>query len=230
MADDLGNFMKPPYGDYHRIRQSPGCHHRPGRQLFGCPAVWGFIFQTSNVDQWGEITDNLGCELPVCWRLLKILGYLRMMTSNDFDPESFCNPKQFVAKSCRLASASPSARQPSFAAPAPVLALASPLVEPNTVWPCLTTVNMCSMAWRCLKVPKSIKHRQCAPPCLSLSPSLPLPCQIQTCGHQTPHIRHGYSNSTATVSHVTFSALWNHVVSLCCSNERMLVGSVLGVV
>ena len=162
-----------------------------------------------------------------CWRFLDICGWWLQMTSTQ---SLFATQKQFVAKSCRLASASPSARQPSFAAPAPVLALASPLVEPNTVWPCLTTVNMCSMAWRCLKVPKSIKHRQCAPPCLSLSPSLPLPCQIQTCGHQTPHIRHGYSNSTATVSHVTFSALWNHVVSLCCSNERMLVGSVLGVV
>lgn len=155
-----------------------------------------------------------------CWRFLDIC---RMMTSNDFDPESFCNPKQFAAMSCRLASASPSARQPSFAAPAPVLALASPLLEPNTVWPQWTCVPWCSMASRCLKALKtaSARHRR-------VSLSLSLPRQIQTCGHQTPHIRHGYSNSTATVYHVTFSALWNHVVSLCCSNERMLVGSVLG--
>ena len=102
MADDLGNFMKPPYGDYHRIRQSPGCHHRPGRQLFGCPAVWGFIFQTSNVDineaKSHQITDNLGCELPVCWRLLKILGYLRDDDFEWFRPSVLLQPKAIRCK------------------------------------------------------------------------------------------------------------------------------------
>ena len=241
MADDLGNFMKPSYGDYHRIRQSPGCHHRPGRQLFGCPAVWGFIFQTSNVDinevKSHEITDNLWIT-----GLLKIVedswifaGWWLRMTSTQ---------SPFAAQSNSL--------QSRAAWPLRVLLRGNLLsrhrhrcwhwhrlswsqTQFDHVWPQWTCVPWLEDAWRCLKAVKtaSVRHRRVSLSVslsLSLSLSLPLPCQIQTCGHQTPHIRHGYSNSTATVSHVTFSALWNHVVSLCCSNERMLVGSVLGVV
>ena len=111
-----------------------------------------------------EITDNLGCELPVCGRLLKILGYLQ---DDDFEwlrPRVLLQPKAIRCNVVPLGLCESFCTATFFrgTGTGAGTGIAS------------RAVNMCSMAWRCLKVPKSIKNRQCAPPSLSLSLSLPL--------------------------------------------------------